>query len=206
MITPLDHTIKNVMEFTWPMIIICLLTLASIRITYLLNNKKDIVIYREIFYLFFLVYILCLFQIVTFEDTVTYGDANNLVPFKEIFRYQIGSRLFFKNVIGNIVLFIPYGIFASMYTKIEKPFHAFCLILFASVAIEVTQGIMGRVFDIDDIILNIFGGMLGYGVYMASTKIGDSIPKVFKSTWFLNIVSILLLGIFLWYMGMVVIR
>lgn len=204
MITPLDNTVKGVMEFTWPMIVICVLTLASIRIVYLIKNEKEFILYKEVFHLFFLIYILCLFQIVTFEDTSIYIDGNNLVPFKEIFRYKIGSRLFFKNVIGNIVLFIPYGIFASMYTKIEKPFHALCLIIYASVIVEVTQVLIGRIFDIDDIILNIIGGMGGYLIYSIINRIGDSVPRIFRSNWFLNILSMLLVGLLLCYVWMVV--
>ncbi len=204
MLTPFDHTIKGVMEFTWPMVVICILTVSSIRITYLIKNKKEFILYKEIFYLFFLMYILLLFQIVTFEDTSVYIDGNNLVPFKEILRYQIGSRLFFKNVIGNIVLFIPYGIFSSMYTKIEKPFHAVCLVLFASVIVEVTQAMIGRVFDIDDIILNVAGGVIGFGIYRVVDIIGDSIPKVFRSNWFLNILATLLVIMLIAYIWTVV--
>ena len=149
-------------------------------------------------------YILLLFQIVTFEDTNVAVDMNNLVPFKEILRYKLGSRLFFKNVIGNIVLFIPYGLFASMYTKIEKPFHAVCLVLFASVIVEVTQAMIGRVFDIDDIILNVTGGIIGFGIYSLVSTIGDSIPKVFRSNWFLNILSMLLVIMLVAYIWTVV--
>jgi hypothetical protein len=61
MITPLDNTIKNVMEFTWPMILICVLTIASIRITDIIKNKKTFILHKEIFLLLFLIYILCLF-------------------------------------------------------------------------------------------------------------------------------------------------
>ena len=204
MITPLDSSIKGVMEFTWPMIVICVLTISSIRITYLLKNKEKFVLYKEIFHLLFLVYILCLFQIVTFGDSSLYIN-NNLLPFREILRYEFGSRLFFKNVIGNIVLFIPYGIFASLYTKIDRAFHALCLVLFASVTVEVTQALIGRVFDIDDIILNIAGGYIGYSIYALVGTIGDSIPNVFKKTWFLNIMSILLMILLLSYVWVVLI-
>ena len=150
-------------------------------------------------------YILCLFQIVTFEDTSPFMEGNNLTPFKEILRYKLGSRLFFKNVIGNIVLFIPYGIFASMYTKIEKPLHAFGLILFASCIVEVTQLMIGRIFDIDDIILNVVGGMIGFTIYYLTSKIGDKLPKVFRSNWFLNIIASLLLILLISYIWMVMI-
>lgn len=206
MITPLDHTIKGVMEFTWPMIIICILTLSSIRITDIIKNKKTFVLYKEIFLLLFLIYILCLFQIVTFEDQSLYIGGNNLVPLREILRYRFGSRLFIKNVIGNVVMFIPYGIFASLYAKLEKPFHALCLVFFASVTVETTQLIIGRVFDIDDIILNVIGGFIGYGIYTLIDTIGESLPKIFKSNWFLNLMSILLVGVFIGYIWMVMIR
>lgn len=39
------------------------------------------------------------------------------------------------------------------------------LVFFASVTVETTQLLIGRVFDIDDIILNIIGGIVGYGIY-----------------------------------------
>ena len=206
MITPLDSTIKGVMEFTWPMVIICVLTLSSIRITDIVKNKKPFVLYKEIFLLFFLIYILCLFQIVTFEDQSLFISGNNLVPFKEIMRYKVGSRLFIKNVIGNVVMFIPYGIFASLYAKLDKPFHALCLVFFASVTVETTQLLIGRVFDIDDIILNVIGGLVGYGIYRLIDMIGDYIPKVFKSSWFLKCVSVILLGVFIGYIWMVMVR
>ena len=206
MITPLDNTIKGVMEFTWPIIIIFIITLSSIRITDIIKNKKPFVLYKEIFLLFFLIYILCLFQIVTFEDQSLYISNNNLVPLREILRYRFGSRLFIKNVIGNVVMFIPYGIFASIYAKLEKPFQAICLVLFASVTVETTQLMIGRVFDIDDIILNVIGGFIGYGIYTLIDTIGDSLPKVFKSKWFLNLMSILLVGIFVGYIWMVMFR
>ena len=207
MITPFDDTIRSFMVLTWPMVVICVFTLASIRITYLIKNKEEFVFYKELFHLFFLMYILCLFQIVTFEDSGTIlGDGNNFEPFKEILRYRLGSRLFFKNVIGNVVLFIPYGIFASMYTKIEKPHHALGLVFFASVIVEVTQLLIGRVFDIDDIILNVCGGMIGYFVYATTDTIGAHLPKFFRSKIFLNIMSVLLVMILIGYIWMVVIK
>ena len=207
MITPLDQTIKGVMEFTWPMIVICILIISSIRITALIKNHENFILYRDVLKLFFLVYILCLFQIVTFEDqTLFISDTNfNLIPFKEILRYSIGSRLFFKNVIGNLVMFVPYGFFASYFTKSKKGSIAFLLILFASLSIEFTQLAIGRVFDIDDVLLNVVGGMIGYTVYWVLSTLGDKIPKVFSKPWFLNILSLLLVIIFIGYVWMVMI-
>ncbi len=207
MITPLDHTVKGVMEFTWPMIIICTLIISSLRIADILKNKKEVVFYREILMLFFMIYVLCLFQIVTFEDPLvsSYSNHFNLIPLKEISRYSVGSRLFFKNVIGNLVMFMPYGFFASYFTKMDNKYYAFSLIAFASITIETTQLAIGRVFDIDDIILNIIGGMIGYGIYRLLSKIGDSLPKVFLNKWLLNVLSLVLTGILVGYLWMVII-
>lgn len=208
MLTPLDNTIKSVMEFTWPMVVICVLTLSSIRLTGLIKNKNKFVFYKEVLKLFFLIYILCLFQIVTFEDpTLVVGTHHfNLIPFKEILRYKLGSRLFFKNVVGNLIMFVPYGFFASYFTKNRKLSLSFILILFASLSIEFTQLAIGRIFDIDDVLLNIFGGLIGYSIYYFLTKLSDSMPKLFSKTWFLNILSILLVIIFISYVWAVMIR
>lgn len=104
----------------------------------------------------------------------------------------MGSRLFFKNVVGNLILFMPYGFFVSYYLKNLKPYLTIFLTVIASFSIESVQMVIGRVFDIDDILLNILGGYLGYLVYYFLGKIGNILPKVFKSVWFLNIFSILL--------------
>jgi len=195
------------MEFTWPMIIICTLVVSSLRIADILKNQKEVIFYREILTLFFMVYVLCLFQIVTFEDPLVSSIDNhfNLVPLREILRYSFGSRLFFKNVVGNLLMFMPYGFFASYFTKMDNKYYALSLIAFASITIETTQLAIGRVFDIDDIILNIIGGMIGYGIYRLLSKIGDSLPRIFLNRWFLNILSLVLIGILVGYIWVVII-
>ncbi len=140
----------------------------------------------------FIIYILCLFQVVTFQDTTTWA-TNNFIPFREILRYSLGSRLFFKNVLGNMMMFLPFGFFVSYYLETEKPYIPLILVLIASISIECVQLAIGRVFDIDDILLNLVGGMMGYGIYHLLVKIGKTLPRIFQSEWFLNLVSIILL-------------
>lgn len=188
----LSSTIQGVVNFTWPMIIISVIILVSFRICYLLKNKEKLVLYKELLMLSFIIYILCLFQVVTFQDDVAWA-SNNFVPFKEIMRYNITSRLFIKNVIGNMLMFLPFGFFVSYYLKNIKPHLTILLTLIASLSIEVVQMCIGRVFDIDDIILNLCGGVIGYCCYYLLIKIGEKLPSVFKSELFLNIVSVILL-------------
>ena len=192
MLTPLSNTIRGVASFTWPMIVISVVVLVSLRVTYLIKNKIRFVLYKELLMLCFVIYILCLFQVVTFQDTVSWS-TNNFIPFREITRYSFGSRLFLKNVLGNMLLFLPFGFFTSYYLDVKKLYIPIFLTMIASCSIECVQMLIGRVFDIDDIMLNIFGGLLGYSVYYMLLKIGNSVPKVFQAEWFLNLLSILLL-------------
>ena len=97
------------------MIVIFTIILSSTRITYLIVKKEKFVLYKELSYLLFVIYLLSLFYIVTFQDD-NYGTSN-LVPFKEMFRYKITSRLFVKNIIGNILLYMPFGFFITAYIK-----------------------------------------------------------------------------------------
>jgi glycopeptide antibiotics resistance protein len=105
----------------------------------------------------------------------------------------MGSRLFFKNVSGNMLMFMPYGLFISFYLKNNKPTLTIILTLIASFSIEVVQMVIGRVFDIDDIILNLLGGYLGFLVYYWLCKLWEKIPSILKSELVLNIVSIIIL-------------
>ncbi|MEG2564112.1 MAG: VanZ family protein [Bacilli bacterium] len=198
MLTPLEDAIRSVIFLSWPMVVVCSLTLVAIRIVYLLKNKEPLVLYKELFTLGFLIYILCLFQIVTFQDLPSMGGSN-FIPFREILRYSVGSRLFFKQVIGNLLLFVPYGFFVSYYIKPLKPWVVMFLGLISSLSIEITQALIGRIFDIDDLILNVMGCLIGFLLYYIARKTYTLIPKFLTTKWILNIISLVLLGVFMWY-------
>lgn len=193
MLGPITNTLQGVIDITWPMVLISCVVIVSLRVSYLIKNHEKFVIYKELLSLSFLIYIMCLFQVVTFQDDTTWS-SNNFIPFKEIMRYNMGSRLFFKNVIGNMVMFLPYGFFVSYYLDNKKLSLTFTLTLITSVAIETVQLIIGRTFDIDDIILNVIGGTLGFYIYHIFDMIGNKFSKVLKNEWFLNILSILVLA------------
>ena len=183
----------------WPMITIFVVVLASIRIVYFIYNKEEkFILYKELTSLLFVVYVLFLFYIVTFQEN-NYGFSN-YVPFKEIFRHDVSSRLFFRNVIGNILLFSPLGWFITYYVKTSKVYATLILSILISFSIELTQLNIGRVFDIDDIILNVFGGVLGYIFYMILYKVKIKLPKVLQSVWFLNICIIVIFILFILYL------
>jgi glycopeptide antibiotics resistance protein len=194
----IKSAILSVLNDIWPMITIFVVVLASIRIAYFIFNRNEsFIFYKELTTLLFIIYVLFLFYIVTFQDN-NFG-VSNFIPFKEIFRYDINSRLFFKNVIGNVILFIPLGWYITYYTRTKKIYPALLLSIIISLAIELIQSYIGRVFDIDDIILNIIGGILGYLVYIFLYKIKVRLPKILQKTWFLNLVIILVFMLFMLY-------
>ena len=192
MLDNINSTIQNFINLTWPMIVISVVVLVSMRITYLVKNKEKLVLYKELLMLSFIIYILFLFQIVTFQDDVTWS-TNNFIPFKEILRYNMGSRLFMKNVLGNLVLFLPYGFFVSYYLRNDKPHLTMLLTLITSFAIEIVQLSIGRVFDIDDILLNLIGGYFGFLIYYSLHTFWEKMPAVFRTELFLNMVSVIIL-------------
>ncbi len=188
----MNNIIGNVIDTTWPMVLVSVVIIVSLRVTYLIKNRGHFVFYQELFKLASIIYVLILFQVVTKQDVVSWS-TNNFVPFKEIFRYPVGSRLFLKNVVGNVLLFLPYGFFASYYLKEEKPWLILFLTLVGSCVIETVQMSIGRVFDVDDILLNAIGGLLGFYFYYMIINISKKIPAIFRSEVFLNICSVLIL-------------
>jgi len=195
-----DTTIKNILSNIWPMIFIITIIISSLRIAYLIKTKTKFYFYEEIFKLGFIIYIISLFHVVTFQDVN--WSTSNFIPLKEILRYDLFSEIFFRNVIGNMIMFIPYGFFASYFLKIDKKRTIFILSLITSITIEFTQLIIGRVFDVDDILLNLFGGICGYFIYKILLKIKQKLPKIFNNTIFFNIIIsiiVLLLGIYVYY-------
>ncbi len=192
------NMITGVLPDVWPVIIIITVISCSLRIGYLIKNKADFCFYKELFTLVFILYVMCLFEVVTLQDN-NYG-LSNFIPFKEIFRYQIGSRLFIKNIVGNILLFLPYGYFASYYLNNKKLWPTALLTIIVSFTIETVQLKIGRTFDVDDIILNTCGGIIGGFIYSLSESVSNKLPKVLKTEGFINfivIITIILLIIYL---------
>ena len=193
-----DTTIKSILESVWPMLFIVVTIAVSLRITYLIINKVKFVLHKELLMLLFIVYIVCLFYVVTFQDVS--WSTSNFIPFKEMFRYEFGTRLFFKNVLGNLFMFLPYGFFASYFLKVNKKTSILILSIITSITIECTQALIGRVFDVDDIILNVLGALIGYYLYVDISYIKDKLPDFLKNKIFYNIIVVLLIGLLVLYL------
>ncbi|MDD4705814.1 MAG: VanZ family protein [Bacilli bacterium] len=175
----------------WPMLILFCIVLITLRVCYLKNVQRPFILYKELISLCFIIYILLLFELVTSTDFNSYN--NNFIPFKEIFRYDLTSPLFYRNVLGNVLLLLPFGYFTSYYIKVNKYYINFIITLIISFSIEFIQSNIGRSFDIDDIILNMIGSYLGYLLYKISSKLMVKYSVKIKNNILINIISIIII-------------
>ena len=86
MIEGLRGQVLDILNYTWPTMVMGVIIAVLLRITYLITERKKIVVHDELFKLCFIIYILCLFYVVTFQDVG--WSSHNFVPFKEITRYR----------------------------------------------------------------------------------------------------------------------
>jgi glycopeptide antibiotics resistance protein len=121
-----------------------------------------------IFYILLLVKLLFLSRVSLAEPLHSQGLRSiNLIPFNSIMEFLSGGtenlkRFAFSNLVGNIIIFIPLGICLPLLKKDKRVFVNLLFIFIASLFAEVIQGILGiGTADIDDIILNCLGGLLG---------------------------------------------
>lgn len=192
MLIELKEQVLLILEYSWPMIAMAVIVAITVRVGYLRKNNEKAILYKEIFNLLFILYILCLFHAVTYQD-VSWASAN-LIPFKEILRYDFGSNLFYRNIFGNLLLFLPYGLYITYYLDLKKPLSVMGYAFIISLSIELIQSIIGRVFDVDDIILNVLGALLGYFIYRLFDRFEDILPDWLKKEWLIDILVIVLVG------------
>ena len=105
-------------------------------------------------------------QPLIFDIATVYPFRVNLVPLVNLFDYD-NKRDLLLNAIGNVAMFIPSGIVLPI---IYKRLDSFIKVILAgggiSLCIEMMQlPFSVRASDIDDLILNTAGVMLGYGIY-----------------------------------------
>ena len=194
----MKEIVLDIVRNYWPTTLAILIIAIIIRISYLKLNGKKLVLNKELNLLLFMIYLLFLFQIVTYNDVSESGM--NLMPFREILRYDFGSDLFKRQIIGNILLFVPFGYFVTRYCKVKKMGTIFIITLLSSLTIESVQYFIGRCFDVDDILLNVFGGIIGFLLFVGVEAMHKKLPKLFQKDTFYNILSIILIVFILLYL------
>jgi glycopeptide antibiotics resistance protein len=111
-------------------------------------------------------------------------SSSNFVPFKTISTYitamfdgSLNISIAIKSLFGNLIMFLPMGIYLPYYIKKLNKVGKFTLsMIILLFVIEATQLVTRRgSFDIDDFILNIVGTLVGFGIW--KTKIVQILLK-----------------------------
>lgn len=135
------------------------------------KHKKG---YRITAWMLFGMYVLLMIYFLFFAESMgrvasTREYHYNLHPFREIHRFLVyyeilGIDAVCMNLLGNIVAFVPFGLFLPFLSRKSRSFCKVSLLSFeVSLFVEIIQ-LVTRVgsCDVDDVILNTLGGMIGY--------------------------------------------
>lgn len=101
----------------------------------------------------------------------------NLIPFQEIRRFwvyrdKVGYIASFLNIGGNVIGFLPFGFFLPVISYRFRNGWLIGLLGFSlSLVVECTQLILKvGCFDVDDLILNALGAVLGYVAFVICNR------------------------------------
>lgn len=126
-------------------------------------KKKDA--NRFVLFIAFISYLGLLLLLTLFtHNYYTYGRSSNLLLFSSIrLMLHSGSGLLIaKNVVGNVLLFVPLGVLFPLLKKNDFFVGTLLLGLGFSLFIEMCQYYFAaRIFDIDDLLLNFAGTLIG---------------------------------------------
>ena len=117
-------------------------------------------------------------QPLLFDPTAIFPPRINLIPFVNLLDYEI-RREALINVIGNTAMFIPIGIiWPSVFRKLDTAAKIIAAGAGFSLFIEILQlPFFDRVSDVDDLILNSLGFLLGYGIWRMVRAIFHKVKK-----------------------------
>ena len=141
-----------------------------------MKNKKLIKILFYIYIAFLILFVVLKFdgsfeRIISLHNSIIENEKDglrniNLIPFRSISPYlrNITELYAFKNIIANILVFIPLGFIVSNKNS-KNVFKTLVICISVILLIECIQ-LLFKIgfFDIDDIILNFIGSLIGMGI------------------------------------------
>jgi len=138
------------------------------------QKKKGIVYprYHALAVMVFAVYVLGVYH---FTGAGTMYDIKRFIFIPELINLiPFSNEIDIVAYVLNIVLFVPLGLLAPMiWQKIDKLPDILGVGLGFTLLIEVSQLLNFRSTDIDDVILNVLGAAVGFGLY----KLWDKVTK-----------------------------
>jgi glycopeptide antibiotics resistance protein len=118
-------------------------------------------------------------QPLVFESAKAFSFRVNWIPLVNLFDYP-EMRDILINVIGNTAMFIPLGIvWPSVYMELDTHWKVISAGIGVSLCIEILQlPFYDRVSDIDDLLLNLFGFVIGYLLYLTAKRLRKKMRSI----------------------------
>jgi len=112
-------------------------------------------------------YCIYLFNLTLIRPEGVIYQSYNLELFKNLIMIYCNSKTtFFYLFLGNIFVFIPLGLFYRYLFKFGF-FKTIVAVFLTSLIIEISQLVLKvGVFELDDLILNTLGGIIGCVIYL----------------------------------------
>ena len=137
-------------------------------------NKKQLILYG-----ISICYIIVMLGAVFLNRSGVYGTANLHLFSSYIQAYNEMDMSLFRNIILNILLFVPLGFLLPIYTdKLKKIYKVVPIGFAVTLAIEIIQYItqMG-IFEIDDVFNNTLGVLIGYSIFMIYDSLKNKMDR-----------------------------
>lgn len=144
-----------------------------------MNVRKNILNIAFIIYISFLL-IIVFFK---FDYVGGYNGTYNITPLRTLRlyienRHAFSRSVFYLNLLGNIAIFVPLGIFIKLYRPKLGYFPALLIVVLGSMLIEAVQYITKfGILDIDDVILNSIGGIIGLAMLKYISGMFGTFPE-----------------------------
>ena len=118
-------------------------------------------------------------QPLVFESAKAFPFRINWIPFVNLFDYP-EMRDILINVIGNTAMFIPLGIvWPSVYKGLDTHWKVISAGIGVSLCIEILQlPFYDRVSDVDDLLLNSLGFIIGYLLYLLAKLVSKKVRRI----------------------------
>lgn len=175
------NAISNYIVNMIPYMVIAVPIYLIVRFLMLRKSSRKFNLYHEIALLIFVIFVVGLASqtVIPKIELGINGNINilkngthgiNLLPLKVLFEtyrevfINLNINYFIINFLGNIIMFMPIGFFIPLLWEIPNKKIIIVGFLF-SLFIEVCQLFLNRGTDVDDLILNTLGTILGLLVY-----------------------------------------
>lgn len=160
------------------------------------ENRKSL---KATISILFVLYLVVLVWIILFKLQFSIGSLDhirsvNLTPFH--YSVSVGASFHQKEVIQNVLIFVPFGIYLCMLQSNLKLWKKIAIIVGSSLALETVQYILSiGSSDITDLITNSLGGIIGIGAYSLIIRNFEKKETIDKTIIIIAvIVNVVLLG------------